>query len=205
MIDHLVYAAPNLREAIAFIAGRVRVHPAEGGSHPRWGTRNALLGLGEDLYLEIIGPDPDLPPPEGPRPFGLDDLSGPRLVTWAAKAPGIEDRVRRARAAGYDPGPVVEGARDQPDGTRLSWRLSLPKIDGGDGLVPFLIDWGSSFHPAKSAPQGCTLVKLSGVHPDASGIRKTLERLDVELEVFPGEAPGLVAVLDTPGGELRLE
>ena len=71
-IDHLVYATPDLPATVAQVARLTGVAPTEGGRHPGWGTRNYLLSLGERVYLEIVGPDEEQPPPPGGvRSLGL--------------------------------------------------------------------------------------------------------------------------------------
>ena len=125
MLDHLVYAVPDLDDAVRDFEARSGVRPTPGGRHPGRGTHNALVALGPDRYLEIIAPDPTQPAPAEPRAFGLDGLRAPRVATWAAKALDLDARVERARAAGYDPGSVVAMSRERPDGVRLDWRLEL--------------------------------------------------------------------------------
>ena len=203
MIDHLVYAVPNLDKAIDDLEERTGIRAAYGGSHPGRGTRNALLSLGVGVYLEVIGPDPSQPAP-AQRWLGIDESMRPRLATWAAKATDIDAKVERAKAAGYDPGPVIAGSRQRPDGSILEWRLTVRPEPAGHGLVPFLIEWGMSDHPSKSAPPGCLLRSLSAVHPDPASVRGMLDALGVSLAVSKDERPALIAVLDTPRGTLEL-
>ena len=80
----------------------------------------------------------------------------------------------------------------------------LKRVDGAVGLVPFLIDWGDTAHPALSTPPGCTLRSLRARHPDPSAVTPSLEALGVELEVGVGPEPALIATLDTPNGTLEL-
>ena len=86
MIDHLVYGVPELAPAVARLQALLGVAPAAGGRHEGRGTHNALLALGDDVYLEVIAPDPEQPEPPAPRPFGLNDLTAPRLITFAVHA-----------------------------------------------------------------------------------------------------------------------
>lgn len=199
MIDHLVYAVPDLESGIDALEGLVGVRPAPGGSHPGWGTRNALLSLGNRIYLEIIAPDPEQV--VNRRPLGVDELDLPRLTTWAMAADNLEDRVRAAREAGFELGEIRDMERTRLDGTRLSWRLTDPFADRRGGLLPFLIDWGTSPHPAESAPAGCTLLDFAIESTEPEKIRD-----------FPGlgckvalGSCALVANLATPRGLVCLK
>ncbi len=153
-IDHLVYAVPDLDEAIDRFERDLGVRPEIGGRHTGMGTWNALVALdfGEQprCYLELIAPDPDQPDPAGPRPFGLDDDPGPRLTTFAVRpAPGetLDDLIVALRSAAHDPGPAIPMSRTTPDGVELHWHLTMPTGAHG-GVVPFLIDWGDTPNPA---------------------------------------------------------
>jgi hypothetical protein len=156
------------------------------------------------MYLELIGPDLSQPPPAGQRWFGLDDLATPRLITWAAKAEDLEHQADAARRAGLELGEVRSGQRQRSDGRMLSWRLTYPDMRQGDGLVPFLIDWGRSPHPAGSAPGGAELVELRGEHPDPVAINELLGHLGIELRVSRGPTRALIATLETPHGRVQL-
>jgi glyoxalase-like protein len=168
-------------------------------------SRNALLDLGGGAYLELISVDGEVAaPPDGPRPFGLDRITEPRLAAWAAKADGIDRRVARARAAGYDPGPVQSLSRRLPDGTELRWRLTFPGPHSVE-LVPFLIEWAESApHPSTTSAVGCRLVRFTGAHPEPDAVAPVLRALGVELAVEPAASAVLVAVIEGPDGTVTL-
>ena len=203
-IDHLVYAAPDLAEAVRIVEARLGAALRAGGQHPGRGTRNALLSLGPGVYLEVIGPDPDQPAPSSPRWFGIDTLRAPALVTWAARSSRLDDDVAVARSAGVKLGAVLAGRRAEPDGRMLSWRCTDPTTVVGGGLVPFLIDWAGSPHPSDSAPSSVRLLELRGGHPDPDGIRRQLAALGACIEVALAPAPSLAARLSTAVGEVEL-
>lgn len=197
MLDHLVYATPDVGRSIDQLESLLGVRAGFGGQHPGAGTHNALLSFGEGSYLEIIGPDPTQEPPEDrPMPFGIDTLVAPRLVTWAVKAPNIAARVARAREQGYDPGTPAAMSRQRPDGVRLGWMLTRAPVQVGDGLVPFLIDWGETPHPSESAPGGCRLVSLRGEHPQPDVVLAALAAIGAELKVEQGPEPALLATIE---------
>ena len=183
---------------------RLGVRPGYGGKHAGGLTHNALLSLGEGSYLEIIARVPGAEAPATALPFGLGSLEEPRLATWAVAVDDIEQRVETARAAGYDPGEVIAGAREFPDGSRLAWQLAVRAEPAGDGLVPFLIHWQSEPHPSMTAPEGCRFVSLRAEHPEPESVLQALQALGVELSVAKGKSPRLIAMLETPNGVVEL-
>ena len=203
-IDHLVYATPSLDRGIKEIEDLLGVRAAAGGQHPGRGTRNALVALGPNTYLEIIAPDPDQPTPSSPRAFGLDTLTKSRLVTWAAKTTNVDSIHDRALANDISLGRADAGSRKRPDGVLLSWRFTNSTTLVEDGIVPFFIDWGESPHPARTAPRGATLAALRAEHPDERRLEKMLESLGLGLPVSHAEHPALVATIDGRKGRVEL-
>jgi hypothetical protein len=201
-LDHLVWAAPDLKRAVADFEALTGVRPVQGGVHPDWGTANHLVGLGGGAYLEIVGPDPGRPPPGVPRPFGIDGLRSARLATWAVRTSDIRATIDAARAGGYDPGPAAEMSRLRADGVLISWRLTAS--GELDGLVPFLIDWGPAEHPALGLGSQLELAGLRGVHPRPPEVLSALAALGVSLPVAEGSRPSLAATLRGPRGEVVL-
>jgi hypothetical protein len=197
-LDHLVLATPNLAETSAWVERQTGVTPSAGGQHVGKGTRNRLCSLGATSYLEIVGPDPEQPTPDGPRPFGIDDLREATLVTWAIAVPDMESALATARAGGYEPGPATPMQRQRPDGVLLSWTLTAPQ----SAIVPFLIDWGSSEHPASAAAAGLELVELQASSPAPGPLEITLETVGVTMGILPGPEALLVELLG-PLGSIR--
>jgi hypothetical protein len=189
-LDHLIYLSTDLDDDINELEHLLGVRAIAGGRHPRWGTRNALISMGETNYLEILAPDPDRPSPETPTILGLDRLDRSRLVSWAAKESDLEARVEAAARVGVELGEILPGSRERTDGTILSWTLTDPEVSLGDGLVPFLIDWGDSEHPALGAPRGCTLLALRAEHPDPALLEWMLEALDLRIDRDDPDAEG---------------
>lgn len=204
VVDHLVYATPDLDAGIAAIERLLGIRATAGGVHPRWGTRNALVALGPASFLEIIGPDPAQPAPACPRPFGIDTLASPALVTWAAAVSDVDAFAARARQAGVRIGPVIDGRRTRPDGVVLEWRLTDPLTVVADGIVPFAIAWGATPHPALTAAPGATLVALRAEHPDAVNVERMLRGLGIDLAVTPGPRARLVALIEGRRGRVEL-
>jgi hypothetical protein len=203
-IDHVVYGVADLEAASEELAERLGVRPAPGGRHVGRGTHNALLGLDDGAYLEVIAADPEQVQ-TGPLAFALDRLTLPRLVGWACRTTDLERRVAASRASGHDVlGDVRPMSRRRPDGFLLGWRLTHHEPDPDRLVFPFLIDWGGSPHPSESAPTGVRLVELRAEHPAAAAAREIIATLGAPLPVDEGPEPALVATLETPRGRVVL-
>jgi glyoxalase-like protein len=203
-VDHLVYATPDLQAGVERVEKMLGVRATAGGRHPGRGTRNALLSLGPGTYMEIIGPDPEQPAPARARPFGIDGLKEPRLVTWAAKGKDLEQLASEAGRRGVKLGEVIAGSRQRADGVVLSWRYTDPHTVVADGIVPFFIDWGKTPHPAATATQGASLLGLRAEHPDPAQVQQALSQLGIDLRVKRGPRAALIATISGPRGQVEL-
>ena len=203
-VDHLVYAAPDLQAGIDQIEAQLGVRAVFRGRHLAFGTHNAQIALGSKCYLEIIAPDPEQADFQGPLLFGLDTISKPRLVTWVARTDQVEELADRTLDRGLKLGEVGSGSRNTPEGSIVTWKATSPYTVIADGVVPFLIDWEQSPHPAESAPSGAQLIDLRIEHPDSAHVQKILGQLDLALPVSKGAQPALVATIDCPLGRVEL-
>jgi hypothetical protein len=202
LVDHIIYAAPDLEAAVADVEGRFGVRAAGGGQHMGQGTHNKLLALGPRTYLEIVAPDPGQPEPADPRPYGVDGMTRGGLVGWALACADIDEALAEARAEGFDPGEVIEGRRVAASGTVLRWRLTRNALTAGP--IPFLISWGETPHPASSAPVGLLLESLHIEHPDPPSLAGPLRALGAHVEVRRAAAVALVAQVTGPRGTAEL-
>jgi hypothetical protein len=203
-VDHLVYAVPDLDGGVADLERRLGVRATLGGQHPGRGTRNALIALGPDSYIEILAPDPAQPAPAGGRWFGVAPAAPARLAGWAAKGSDLTRLADGARRRGVPLGPVMPGSRQRPDGVTLKWTLTDPGVSPAVSLVPFFIDWADSPHPAVTAARGPVLVALRAEHPRPELAREPLATLGIDLPVDVGPRVALVATLRTVSGTVEL-
>ncbi len=67
---------------------------------------------------------------------------------------------------------MTDGQRAGPDGTVLRWRFTRNALAGG--LIPFLMYWGDTKHPARSAPHGLILQSVQIEHPDPPSLAARL-------------------------------
>lgn len=206
-IDHIVVTAPSLAVGAAFVRETLGFEPQIGGEHPDMGTHNLLLRLGDALFLEVISPNPAAAAPERPRWFALDRLrpdSAPMLSAWVARTTDIHAMAVRAS----EPLGAIELMRRGA----LDWLITIP-ADGAiplDGVAPALIGWHTNVHPAAKLPDcGLALAALALVHPEPGRVARLLASIDLDgpLLISPlpqGEAPHLVAHIDTPQGRRTL-
>jgi hypothetical protein len=207
-LDHLVLAATTLADGIEFVAELTGVTPHPGGRHVAMGTHNALLRLGDGVYLEIIAIDPDGVRPARPRWFDLDDVAlqaelmeRPQLVHWVASTTDIERSVAACT--------IPLGTVSRMERADYRWRITIPD-DGkrpGKGIVPTLIQWDVPEHPADRLPaSNVTLAQVAATHSDPASVRSALAELGLAgvLQVTYGRETRLAAMLRTPRGLVTL-
>jgi len=199
LIDHIIYTASSLKEGMDHIESILGVRPKIGGPHPKWGTENARLSLGQ-CYLEVVAPDPssDILPSVTWIASFLE--SSPKLSSWVLRTEDIELTKSIAIEADINIGNIQSGNRMEPDGTLLEWQLTDPYTMPYHGTLPFLINWGNSPHPSQNTPVAGNLERLIIEHPENEVIREKLERLGMDLEVKKTNEVRLIAEIRTEHG-----
>ncbi len=208
VLDHLVVVAPTLDEGKSWVEGLLGAEIRPGGRHNELGTHNALLRIGDDVFLEVIALDPAAAH-EGPRVFGIGDPAaarqaweaGRRLQTWVARTIALDEVLAGHATLMGGPRRVTRGER--------AWTMSIPP-DGSlplGGLLPTAVQYEPGMVPARHMPEsGLRLLELTLVHPQPERLRDLLARLDVQgpVTMEAGPQPRLAARLATPRGEVEL-
>jgi len=202
-LDHIIFATPDLDLGIDTLEKRLGIRATRGGQHPGHGTRNAFIGLEGERFLEILGPDPDQPPPKRARWLAVDTLQEPRLTGWAAKGHLLQRLVYDATRQGVNLGDVLSGRRTNKDGSVLTWNFTDPYTRLADGIVPFFIDWGDTPHPSRLAAPGAKLNDFWAEHPEPTSAQRMLRVLGLDLPVRAG--PKVALVVDVTGRHGRIE
>lgn len=196
-LDHIAVAGATLEAATETVEAALGVTMQPGGKHEVFSTHNTLLGLADGLYIEAIAVDPNAPPPNWPRWFDLDRMSGPaRLTNWICQTDDIEQTLAQLSEGAGKPVALQRG--------ELRWQMAVP-ADGQlpyDNLHPALIEWQTPVHPsAMLTPSGCALRRLVVSHPQAGALQKSLAPLLADARIsFETGVPGLMAEIDTPHG-----
>jgi hypothetical protein len=205
-VDHLLLGTRDLDAGIEWVAKKLGVKAAVGGSHPGRGSRNALIAFRQRRYLEIIAPDPAQPPENLTR--NLRTLEEPRLIGWASASTDLGALAKRLQERGQRVTGPLDGARIRPDGGKLAWRtLSLEEAfeQAGADPIPFFIQWSpESSHPSQDSPQGCDVIGFAIEHPKADAVRGLLAQAGIDADVRQAKSCRLIATLDTPKGRVVL-
>jgi Glyoxalase-like domain len=214
-LDHLIVACATLDDGVDWVEERLGSRPVPGGQHVAMGTHNALLRLGERVYLEIIAVDPTGTAPDRPRWLALDEpemqaqlASGPKLITWVVRS----DSLANACARVPDLGEIMSMSRGD-----FAWRIAVPETGAlpWGGVLPVAIQWsgneqGDVLHPCDRLPgSGCELLQLNLSHPAAvlgnGGLMAMFRELKIVGPVELKSGPKTISArIRSPRGDMQL-
>jgi len=205
-VDHVSYAAEHdgVQATAARIGKLIGVTPVKGGIHPRFGTRNVILPLAHDRYVEVVE---CLDHPSSDKAlFGqavkARSSMGGGWLGWVVQVDDIsvvEKRLGRSAA---------DGNRHRPDGVELRWRQVGIKGLMSDPQLPYFIQWADlGLHPSTGTQTEVNIDSLQ----IAGDPRRVAEWLGLPADrtssvidfdfVAPRGTPGLLSVtFSTPDG-----
>jgi hypothetical protein len=206
-VDHVSYAAEHdgLKATATRLSKLIGVAPVDGGVHPRFGTRNIILPLANENYVEVVEVLDH--PASDKAPFGqavrARSEAGGGWLGWVV---AVDDIAPAEQRLGREAAP---GNRHRPDGVELRWRQLGVKGLISDPQLPFFVQWEDmSVHPSNGA-QGDVAIESLQIAGDPDRVREWLG-LPLEFEpdgigftfVAPHGTPGLLSVtFHTPEGK----
>jgi hypothetical protein len=204
-LDHLIFAVTDLATAAPALGAATGLAVLPGGVHAAWGTRNAIVPLG-DAYLELVEvADPEV---AARSAFGRVVAAAARgrglaPAGWAVAPDDLDSAAARAGVA------VLPGRRELAGGGTLSWSMAGADEALARGL-PFFLRWDDeASNPARVAAEH--RVEPAGVRwIEVGGSREQLEAWlgphELDVRVLPGAPPGLrrAAIGVRGGGEIVL-
>jgi len=204
-IDHIVYSVKDLEAACNDLEKRLGVRPVFGGYHRTQGTKNALLHLGGQIYLELLAVDESNTKIEAPRWMGIDLIDQPQITRWALKSSHLESDSSCLKIYDAKLGEIHGGQRKMTDGGLLTWRLVMPTCEPKIDVLPFMVDWqASSHHPTDKLSKACQLVDLRIFHPEAAKVEQVLQGLGVTLKVEEAANMRISILVDSPNGIVEI-
>ncbi|GAA1746388.1 VOC family protein [Nostocoides vanveenii] len=209
-VDHVSYAAESdgLQATAERLAAKLHVEPVEGGVHPRFGTRNVILPLAHERYVEVVEvldhPSADKAP-FGQAVRARSELGGGWLG-WVVRVEDLADIEQRLGRA------AVDGNRRMPDGREFKWRQLGVRGLQSDPQLPFFVQWDSgSPHPSDDAHTDVTIDSLEiGGDPervkDWLGLPAETTSSVIQFHfVAPHGTPGLMSVtFNTAEGDVTV-
>jgi hypothetical protein len=209
-VDHVSYAAEHdgLRATAERLSKLIGVAPVDGGVHPRFGTRNIILPLANQNYVEVVEVLDH--PASDKAPFGqavrARSEAGGGWLGWVV---AVDDIAPAEQRLGRE---AVQGNRHRPDGVELRWRQLGVKGLISDPQLPFFVQWEDmSVHPSNGAQSDVAIESLQ-IAGDPERVREWLG-LPPAFEpdgigftfVAPHGTPGLLSVtFDTPEGKVTI-
>lgn len=197
-LSNLSFAAgpDGLAASVRKLEDALGVPFRDGGFHPRFGTRNNILAVADQRYVEVVEV---LEHPAAEKAvFGQAVRARSELGGgWLAWVIEVDDLAPIEERLGRD---AVEGTRQFPDGRRLQWQQIGIKGLLADPQLPFFVRWTSAedLRPSALAPAPVEILelRLSGSQERVS------EWIGADLDrVFDGVA----LTFDAPNGQPGIE
>jgi hypothetical protein len=209
-LDHIIWACADLQHGSRRFEALTGVRPRYGGVHAGGVTHNALVGLGNRCYFEILAP---VGPP-GPSDDNWCRLARaarePRILTYCLRSSRpLSELASEFEAFGWKNAVVASNGRTTPEGVRLRWQWLAPSVERFGFAFPFFIDWLDSPHPAESLgvaqPESGILLRSFAVgHPHATELRRTLAEIGPAIDTYAADDAEFRVQLQTPVGTVSL-
>lgn len=198
-LDHIGLGVPNTEEGVAEIealtGAKVDLHPPE----PDQWYWSGSLAIGEDSFLEIIGPNPEW---RKFQPFRtlLGALDAPQLLFWYLAVSDFKQFEQSAKNAG---GKLERVEAVNLNGANTAHSSYIRGYMGPGFLTqrPNIIEWRRKPKRDLEKIPECSLKHFGLSHPKAHEINSVFEKVGLDYRVEDG--PNTISLsLETPNGEI---
>lgn len=151
-VDHLTFAvgSAGLKAESERLGDLLGAKFRDGGFHPRFGTRNHILPLAHDRYIEVV--EVLEHPAAEKAPFGQAVRARSEMGGgWLGWVISVDDISLFEQRLGRE---AVHGSRHFPDGRLLEWQQIGVKGLLSDPQLPYFIKWLSDASVLPSALKG---------------------------------------------------
>lgn len=210
-LDHVVLGIDDLDKGIEALEQLTGVRAKFDGRDARLGTQSAVIGLGDNAFLEIMAPDPKADPARVDpkyKPMTLDRLETFDTLTpflWAIGTNNLERTRWFARRAGSYPSGIDSGTRARGWGRSSEWtwaHVTRPHTY----VMPIFVQWNADTRPPQDrAPEGCRLVQLKLYPRIFKTVHLLLAAMQVDVEAEGAETESIHLSLECPKGEVLIE
>ena len=151
-VDHLTFAvgSAGLKAESERLGALLGERFRDGGFHPRFGTRNHILPLADDRYIEVV--EVLEHPAADKAPFGQAVRARSEMGGgWMGWVISVDDLAPLEQRLDRE---AVHGSRHFPDGRLLEWEQLGVKGLLADPQLPYFLKWDSDPSVLPSALDG---------------------------------------------------
>lgn len=189
-LDHVIYAVTDLRSAVHRFADEYGLESVGGGEHREFGTRNAIVPVGQGQFIELMA----IADEGSQHPLVLSLSAwlrgGDHLVAVCLRPDDLDEVSERLSIQ------ITPAERHNPEGEVLRWRLAGVQAALGPERLPFFIDWQGAEqqldaqHAQAASTEGIAWVEYGG---DCGRLTQWIGEHDLPLRVVDGP-PGPHAI-----------
>ena len=170
-----------------------------------------MVGLGENMFLEIMAPDPDADPESVDpdlRDFIYDRLTDMEELTpfkWAVGTSNIDRTQMLLQRSRGRPSAIMPGSRKRNWGREQLWRW-LYVESPESGVTPLVYQWDDEQKsPQDRAPNGCEFVGIEINSQNYKTLLVQMTTLQVEATLDGKDEDSLRFNLSCPNGDITFD
>lgn len=200
-IDHIALAVNNTEEGMRYIKELTGVEPyLPEGQNQNW-YKSAAVGLGNNAFLEIIGPNPSH---KKFHPFKqiLKEIKKPKLIFWYLSTQRFSDCKKVIKNTGH----IIERynhIRKEVKGKKIDYEIGVIG-KGFESERPSLIQWNEVPEKNENMKHICAIKNFVVKSEQYSKMNKLFQELGADIKIEKGIA-SMELQIESPKGIVTLK